>query len=336
MRIVVTGGAGYIGGHTVVELLAAGHDIVVVDNFSNAKPEAIRRIQELAGRPVELHAVDLLDEAGLDAAFAGGADAVVHFAGLKSVGESMREPLRYFRNNVEGTLALLRVMERHDLRRIVFSSSATVYGLSEQMPLREDAPLGAINPYGTTKVHIEQILGDLAHADDRWHCALLRYFNPVGAHPSGRIGEDPSGVPQNLVPFLAQVAVGRRPELVIFGDDYPTPDGTCIRDYIHVVDLAQGHLAALERLEAFPGATAWNLGTGRGSSVKDVLAAFERAVGRALPHSIGARRPGDAAVSYADPAKARDELGWQAGRTLDEMCADHWRWQEHNPQGYPS
>jgi UDP-glucose 4-epimerase len=336
MRILVTGGAGYIGGHTVLELLRAGHDVDVVDNLVNAKPAAVARIEELAGKEAQLHPVDLLDEAALAAVFsAAPVDAVIHFAGLKAVGESVANPLRYYQNNVAGTTNLLQVMDANDVRSIVFSSSATVYGTAEKVPFAEDEPIGAINPYGQTKVQIEQILTDVAAADDRWHAALLRYFNPVGADPSGRIGEDPQGTPNNLVPYIAQVAVGRRDTLVIHGDDYPTPDGTCIRDYIHVVDLAQGHLAALEHLDKFPGATAWNLGTGHGSSVKEVLASFERAVGRPIPHRIGPRRAGDAPVSYADVRKAERDLGWHAARSLDEMCADHWRWQRENPQGYP-
>jgi UDP-glucose 4-epimerase len=336
MRILVTGGAGYIGGHTVVEMLRAGHDVVVVDNFVNAKRSAVPRIEELGGRSVDLFAVDVLDEGGLTTAFESGPiDAVIHFAALKAVGESVAQPLRYFENNVAGTMRLLRVMDEHDVRRVVFSSSATVYGASDDVPFTEDAPLGAINPYGVTKVQIEQILSDVAAADERWHCASLRYFNPVGADPSGRIGEDPHDVPNNLVPFIAQVAVGRRDRLTIFGDDYPTPDGTCVRDYIHVVDLARGHLAGLDRLDEFPGAHAWNLGTGHGSSVREVLTSFERAVGHPIPHVVGPRRAGDAAVSYADVSKAERDLGWKAEKSLDEMCVDHWHWQEQNPQGYP-
>jgi UDP-glucose 4-epimerase len=336
MRILVTGGAGYIGGHTVVEMLRAGHDVVVVDNFVNAKRSAVPRIEELGGRSIELFAVDVLDEVGLATAFESGpVHAVIHFAALKAVGESVAQPLRYYENNVAGTMRLLRVMDEHDVRRVVFSSSATVYGASDEVPFTEDAPLGAINPYGVTKVQIEQILSDVAAADERWHCASLRYFNPVGADPSGRIGEDPHDVPNNLVPFIAQVAVGRRERLTIFGDDYPTPDGTCVRDYIHVVDLARGHLAALGRLDEFPGAHAWNLGTGHGSSVRDVLTSFERAVGHPIPHIVGPRRAGDAPISYAAVSKAERDLGWNAEKSLDEMCVDHWHWQEQNPQGYP-
>ncbi|MQA03958.1 MAG: UDP-glucose 4-epimerase GalE [Streptosporangiales bacterium] len=338
MRVLVTGGAGYIGSHTTLALLEAGHDVMIVDNLTNSYEEAVRRVSELAGREPELHLVDLLDEGALDDLFARmELDAVVHIAGLKAVGESVADPLRYYSTNIGGTLALLRVMQRHDVFRLVFSSSATVYGLhgeAEDMPLHEDLQLGAVNPYGQTKVHIEQILTDVAAADARWRLALLRYFNPVGAHPSGRIGEDPQGVPANLLPFTAQVAIGRRDKLVVFGDDYPTPDGTGVRDYIHVLDLAEGHLAALEHLDEFPGANAWNLGTGTGSSVLEVLHAFERAVGHQLPSVVADRRPGDAAVSYCDPSKAQRDLGWRASRALDEMCADHWRWQQQNPYGY--
>lgn len=340
MRVLVTGGAGYIGSHTVVALLEAGHEVVVVDNLANAQPESLRRAEAITGTAVALHDADVLDEEALDRVFGDGAiDAVVHFAALKAVGESVAEPLRYYTTNVGGTLTLLRVMERHGVHRLVFSSSATVYGIygdADDMPLREDVRLGAVNPYGETKVQVERILTDVAAADERWRFGLLRYFNPVGAHPSGTIGEDPTGVPNNLLPYIAQVAVGRRDRLTVFGDDYPTADGTGVRDYIHVVDLAAGHLAALEHLDAFPGAHAWNLGTGTGSSVLEVLHAFERAVGRPIPHVVADRRPGDAPVSYCDPSKAKRDLGWQAERSLDQMCADHWRWQHQNPDGYRS
>jgi UDP-glucose 4-epimerase len=345
MRILVTGGAGYIGSHTVVQLLEAGHDVVVVDNLSNSSPESLRRVEELTGREAPLEEIDLLDAPAVDKVFGSafngrGVDAVIHFAGLKAVGESVELPLRYYANNISGTLVLLQAMQRAHVRTLVFSSSATVYGAPEQMPITEDFRLGAVNPYGRTKEHIEGILTDLAasvpsSADDAWHIALLRYFNPVGSHASGRIGEDPAGIPNNLMPYVAQVAVGRRPELVVHGDDYPTPDGTCVRDYVHVVDLARGHLAALAALPDRPGARAWNLGTGQGSSVYDVLHAFERAVGHELPSRVGPRRPGDAPVSYCDPARAEAELGWKAELSLDDMCADAWRWQSANPEGYP-
>lgn len=335
MRVLVTGGAGYIGSHTALELLRAGHDVVVVDNLINSHEEALRRVEELAGRPLTFHRVDLLDRPALEAVFAASpVDAVIHFAGLKSVGESVREPLRYFHNNVTGTLILLETMAAAGVRDIVFSSSATVYGDPARVPVREDFPLSAENPYGRTKLMIEDILRDLHRADPAWSIAILRYFNPVGADPSGRLGEDPSGVPNNLVPYIAQVAVGRLPKLLVYGGDYPTPDGTGIRDYIHVMDLAEGHLRALEKLAGKPGAVSYNLGTGRGYSVLEVVRAFEQASGRAIPVEIVDRRPGDAAVSYADPALAARELGWQAARDLEAMVADHWRWQSMNPDGY--
>ena len=335
MHILVTGGAGYIGSHTCVELLAAGYDVTVVDNLVNSKREAIDRVSELAGRPLAFHQADLLDRAALDAIFAASpVDAVIHFAGLKAVGESVAQPLRYYHNNITGTLLLCEAMAAHGVKTLVFSSSATVYGDPSSVPITEDSPLGALNPYGRTKLMVEEILRDLYVADAAWNIALLRYFNPVGAHASGRIGEDPNGIPNNLVPYIAQVAVGKLPELRVFGDDYPTPDGTGVRDYIHVVDLALGHLKALEKLATAPGVVAYNLGTGRGYSVLEVLAAFERACGHPIARRIVARRPGDSAVTYADPARANRELGWAAERDIDEMCADVWRWQSHNPNGY--
>jgi UDP-glucose 4-epimerase len=335
MRVLVTGGAGYIGSHTALELLRAGHDVVVVDNLINSHEKALRRVEELAGRPLTFHRVDLLDRPALEAVFAAGpVDAVIHFAGLKSVGESVREPLRYFHNNVTGTLILLETMAAAGVRDIVFSSSATVYGDPARVPVREDFPLSAENPYGRTKLMIEDILRDLHRADPAWSIAILRYFNPIGAHPSGRLGEDPNGIPNNLVPYIAQVAVGRLPLLRVYGGDYPTPDGTGIRDYIHVMDLAEGHLRALEKLAGKPGVVSYNLGTGRGYSVLEVVRAFEQASGRTIPVEIVERRPGDAAVSYADPDLAARELGWQAARDLEAMVADHWRWQSMNPEGY--
>ncbi len=337
MRILVTGGSGYIGSHTVLALLEAGHDVVVIDNLANSNQESLRRVGEIAGRSAEFLQVDLLDETALDNAFSSqNVDAVIHFAGLKAVGESVEKPLYYYHNNVGGTLNLLRCMERHDVRTLVFSSSATVYGASEEVPLVEKLPLDAVNPYGRTKEQIEDILSDVGAADERWNIALLRYFNPVGAHESGRIGEDPTGTPNNLLPFVAQVAVGRREKVMVFGNDYPTPDGTGIRDYIHVVDLAAGHLAALDYVHSHSGVHRWNLGTGKGSSVLEVLAAFSAAAGHEVPYEFGPRRPGDAAVSYADPSAALADLGWSAHKTLQQMCDDHWRWQKENPLGYSS
>lgn len=336
MKILVTGGTGYIGSHTVLALLGAGHDVVVMDNLANSSRTSLERVEELAGRSVEAFAqVDLLDPAGLDALFAAHRpEAVIHFAGLKAVGESAELPLWYYRTNVAGTLNLLDAMAAHGCRSIVFSSSATVYGAPEEMPLTEKQPMDAQNPYGRTKEHIEDMLVDLAASDPSWNVALLRYFNPVGAHESGRIGEDPTGVPNNLLPFIAQVAVGRREKLRVFGADYPTADGTGVRDYIHVVDLADGHLRALDHIAEHGGVRTWNLGTGKGYSVLEVHAAFERASGRSIPYEIADRRPGDAAVSYADPSTALAELGWSADRDLDTMCRDHWNWQRSNPEGY--
>jgi UDP-glucose 4-epimerase len=335
MKILVTGGAGYIGSHTCVELLNAGYEIVVVDNLSNSSEESLRRVQQLTGKTLIFHHVDLLDQQALDGVFASHPiRAVIHFAGLKAVAESVSIPLRYYHNNITGTLILCEVMKAHGVRNIVFSSSATVYGNPQSMPILEDFPLSATNPYGRSKLIIEDILRDLYIADNTMNIAILRYFNPVGAHTSGRIGEDPNGIPNNLVPYIAQVAVGKLPYLRVFGNDYPTPDGTGIRDYIHVVDLALGHLKALDRLASNPGVVTYNLGTGRGTSVMEMLAAFERAAGKHIPYQVMARRPGDVPTSYADPSKAERELGWKAIRGIDEMCADTWRWQSLNPQGY--
>lgn len=331
--ILVTGGAGYIGSHTVLVLLEAGYRVLVVDNLSNSSRESLRRVEALTGKTVTFFHTNLLDRDALDVIFTDHAvSAVIHFAGLKAVGESVSIPLKYYHNNITGTLILLNVMGAHGVKKLVFSSSATVYGENDDMPLREDFPLSATNPYGRTKLMIEEILRDVAHADPAWHIALLRYFNPVGAHPSGQIGEDPNGIPNNLMPYITQVAVGKLAQLSVFGDDYPTPDGTGVRDYIHVMDLADGHLKALENLS--PGAAAFNLGRGRGYSVLEVVAAFERASGRKIPHKIVARRPGDVPTSYADPTRAVHELGWHATRTLDDMCRDAWRWQSQNPNGY--
>ncbi|MCK6386869.1 MAG: UDP-glucose 4-epimerase GalE [Zoogloea sp.] len=335
--ILVTGGAGYIGSHTCVELLAAGYEVLVVDNFSNSKPEALRRVEEIAGRKLgAFYRADIRDKAALREVFKAHAiDAVIHFAALKAVGESVAKPLMYYDNNIAGTVALAEVMAEAGVKSLVFSSSATVYGDPASVPIREDFPTGPTNPYGRTKWMMEFVLSDLAAADPEWRVALLRYFNPVGAHASGRIGEDPNGLPNNLMPYVSQVAVGRLPQLRVFGGDYPTPDGTGVRDYIHVVDLAVGHVAAVRRLTERPGVLTVNLGTGRGYSVIEVVKAFEKASGRPVPFEIVARRPGDVAQCYAEPGLAERELGWRAERGIDEMCADAWRWQSSNPEGYP-
>jgi UDP-glucose 4-epimerase len=335
MKVLVTGGAGYIGSHTCVELLAAGCEVVVFDNLCNSRQEALRRVARIAGRTPEFVCGDVRDSEALARLFAAHRiDAVIHFAGLKAVGESVERPLAYYDNNVHGSIALLQAMSDAGVRTLVFSSSATVYGDPASVPIREDFPLSATNPYGRSKLMVEDILRDLAHADASWRLAILRYFNPVGAHESGLIGEDPAGVPDNLLPFVGQVAVGRLPELAVFGDDYPTPDGTGVRDYIHVVDLARGHLKALAALRQRTGVLTANLGTGRGYSVLEMVAAFARASGRAIPYRIAPRRPGDVAACYADPACAAEALGWRAEFDLDRMCADAWRWQSLNPDGY--
>ncbi|MEX5247983.1 UNVERIFIED_CONTAM: UDP-glucose 4-epimerase GalE [Kocuria sp. CPCC 205295] len=338
MRILVTGGTGYIGSHTVLALLQAEHDVIVLDNLANSSKTSLERVHQLAGREVlGFEEVDLLDQPGLHRVFEQWKpEAVIHFAGLKAVGESNEKPLWYYSNNVGGTLNLLHAMEDSGCRTIVFSSSATVYGDVETMPLTEKVDKDATNPYGRTKEQIEDILADIAASDDRWNVALLRYFNPVGAHESGIIGEDPTGIPNNLMPFVAQVAVGRREKLKVFGGDYPTPDGTGVRDYIHVVDLADGHVRALEWLADNGGAKIWNLGTGRGYSVLEVREAFEKASGVEIPYEIVDRRPGDVAINYADPASALADLGWSADRDMDTMCRDHWNWQKNNPMGYAS
>ena len=333
--VLVTGGAGYIGSHTCVELLAAGQRVVVVDNLSNSSETAIDRARELAAGELAFHRVDLRDRDALGEVFAREAiDRVVHFAGLKAVGESVEIPLEYYDNNLAGTVCLLEAMAAHGVRDLVFSSSCTVYGDPEVVPITEDAPIGAVNPYGRTKLFIEEMLRDVAAADPGWRMLLLRYFNPVGAHPSGRIGEDPGGVPNNLMPFAMQVAVGRLERLRVFGGDYDTPDGTCIRDYIHVVDLADAHLAALDALDAVEGCRAVNVGTGTGSSVLEVVAAASRAVGHDIPYDIVGRRAGDVPCVFADTSLARELLGWTARYDLDDMCRDHWNWQRNNPDGY--
>ena len=335
MRILVTGGAGYIGSHTVVELLQAGFDVTVADNFSNSSPEVLQRIAAICQKEVEFHEIDLCDSKALDDLLArGNFSAVIHFAGLKAVGESVEKPLAYYENNVAGSLNLFRSMSDHGVKNLVFSSSATVYGDPEKVPIDETSDLGPTNPYGRTKLMIEDILRDIQASDEEWNIVLLRYFNPIGAHESGLIGEDPRGIPNNLLPFVAQVAVGRRTELAVFGDDYSTPDGTGVRDYIHVVDLAAGHLRALMAIEKNPGLLCCNLGTGTGYSVLEVVAAFSRACGIAIPYKIVPRRPGDIATCYADPALALKILGWRAERDLHTMCIDAWRWQSENPDGY--
>jgi len=335
MKILVSGGAGYIGSHTVIQLVAAGHDVVIVDNFSNANPTVLGRMESLTGTPLALHSFDLCDYDKTEHLFAAeGFDAVIHFAGYKAVGESVEKPLDYYENNLGSTFSLVRAMQKHDVDKLVFSSSATVYG-TDQAGATEDRPTFATNPYGWTKVMQEQILRDVAVAAPEMRFALLRYFNPVGAHESGTIGEDPSGTPNNLMPYIAQVAVGKRDKLMVFGDDYDTPDGTGVRDYIHVEDLAAGHVAALEALTTTTeGVSIWNLGSGHGTSVLELLHAFERAVGRELPYEVVARRPGDVAVSYADASKANRELGWSTTKSVDEMAADTWRWQSQNPHGF--
>jgi len=335
--VLVTGGAGYIGSHTMVELLAAGQDVVCLDNFSNSSPEAIRRVEKITGRQVTVVEGDVRDGETLDVLLKRRPiDRVVHFAALKAVGESVAKPLAYYDNNVTGTLSLLAACQRANVKRFVFSSSATVYGNPQTLPLTETAPLSAVNPYGATKLMVERILEDLCAADPEFSAVSLRYFNPVGAHESGSIGEDPRDIPNNLFPFITQVAVGKRPHLNVFGNDWPTRDGTGVRDYIHVVDLALGHLAAIEFAAKHSGYVAINLGTGRGTSVLEMVKAFETATGGRVPHVIAPRRAGDVAECWADPALARSLLGWTAQRTLEQMCASGWKWQQDNPDGYRS
>jgi UDP-glucose 4-epimerase len=341
-KILVTGGAGYIGSHTCVELLGAGYGIIVLDNLDNSSQEALARVQQLTGSQLEFYQADIRDQGALREIFASHAvEAVIHFAGLKAVGESVALPLRYYQNNITGTLVLLEAMAEAGVKEMVFSSSATVYGEPASVPIREDFPLSATNPYGRTKLMIEEILRDVWRADPAWNMTLLRYFNPVGSHVSGLLGEDPHGIPNNLMPCIAQAAGGRLKELSVFGNDYPTPDGTGVRDYIHVVDLARGHIAALRHAAGrpreeggFPSVLTYNLGTGRGYSVLEMVHAFEKVSGRKVPYRIAGRRPGDIAACYADPSLANRELGWKAERTIEEMCADTWRWQVRNPDGF--
>lgn len=333
--VLVTGGAGFIGSHTSVELLNAGYDIIILDNFVNSKPESLKRIKELTGKDFKFYQADIRDEEAMTKVFAENKiDAVIHFAGLKSVPQSVKEPLNYYDNNIAGTVCLCRVMDKAGCKKLVFSSSATVYGSKNPSPLREDMPTGGTtNPYGTTKYFIEQILQDLCVSDSEWGVSILRYFNPIGAHKSGRIGEDPNGIPGNLMPYITQVAIGKLECLNVCGNDYPTPDGTGVRDYIHVVDLALGHIKALDRLPKVKGCEVYNLGTGKGYSVLDVVKAFEKASGIKINYRIAPRRAGDVACCYADATKAKEVLGWQAKYDIDDMCADSWRWQSQNPNG---
>jgi len=335
MNILVTGGAGYIASHTNMELLNAGYEVVVVDNLSNSSKESIKRVEKLTGKSISFYENDILDKKALQRIFKDKKiDAVIHFAGLKAVGESCKIPLQYFKNNVTGTVNLLEVMEEYEVRNLVFSSSATVYGDPMTVPITEDFPLSATNPYGRTKLMIEDILRDLYAADNRWNIAILRYFNPIGAHESGEIGEDPNGIPNNLVPYIAKVASGVLDKINVFGNDYDTPDGTGVRDYIHVVDLALGHIKAIEKLTSKPGLVTYNLGTGRGYSVLEIIENYEKACNKKLPYIITERRPGDIASSYADPSKAEKELGWKAARGIEQMCKDSYNWQSKNPNGY--
>ena len=335
MKILVTGGAGYIGSHTCVLLLEAGYDVVVVDNLCNSKEEALRRVERITGKTLAFYKQDLLDREGLEKVFSKeNPDAVIHFAGLKAVGESVQIPLTYYHNNITGTLILLETMEKYNCKKIVFSSSATVYGVPKKVPIKEDFPLSTTNPYGATKLMIENILRDLQTSDKKWGIVILRYFNPIGAHKSGLIGEDPKGIPNNLLPYIAQVAVGKRDRLSVFGNDYNTKDGTGVRDYIHVVDLARGHLKAIDKIRDAHGVFTFNLGTGNGYSVLEVIRAFENACGKAVPYTIVQRRPGDVAECYADPEYAEKELNWRAKYGIERMCEDSWRWQKNNPNGY--
>ncbi len=335
MRVLVTGGAGYIGSHTVVELLNAGHEVVVVDDLSNSSEESLHRVEQITGKKVNYYNINILDRKSLENVFEeNNIDSVIHFAAFKAVGESVSQPLKYYSNNISGTLVLCETMKKYNVKNIVFSSSATVYGDPHTVPINEDFPLSVTNPYGRTKLIMEDVLRDLYASDNDWNIALLRYFNPSGAHESGLIGEDPNGIPSNLMPFVTQVAIGKIDQLSVFGGDYETEDGTCVRDYIHVVDLAKGHLSALAKLDKKPGLVTYNLGTGTGYSVLDVIKAFEKASGITIKHSVVDRRPGDVKACYADPTFARNELGWKAEKTIEDMCAVSWRWQEMNPNGF--
>ncbi|MBO5683104.1 MAG: UDP-glucose 4-epimerase GalE [Clostridia bacterium] len=335
MAILITGGAGYIGTHTIVELLAEGREVVCIDNYSNSKPEALKRVKEISGKDFKFYEVDLLDIDALERVFRENEiDSCIHFAGLKAVGESCEKPLLYYHNNLTGTFNLCSLLSKYGAKKIVFSSSATVYGKPESVPIKEDFPLSTTNPYGETKRMIERILSDLYTADNEWSVSILRYFNPIGAHESGRIGEDPRGIPNNLLPYVAQVATGKRPYLSVFGNDYNTHDGTGVRDYIHVVDLAKAHLRAIERAEKRTGVEFFNIGTGNGYSVLDVVNAYERVTGATVSYKISERRPGDIDECYADPTKAEELLGWRAEKTLEDMCKDSYRWQKNNPEGY--
>lgn len=335
MKILVTGGAGFIASHTNVELLNAGYEVVIVDNLINSSKKSIDRVEELTGKKITFYEEDLLNEKALDDIFdKEKIDSVIHFAALKAVGESCEIPLRYFDNNLTGTLNLLKVMEKHNVKSLVFSSSATVYGKPKTVPIKEDFPLSVSNPYGRTKLIIEDMLRDIYKSDNGWNIAILRYFNPIGAHESGRIGENPNGIPNNLLPYIAKVAAGQLECVNVFGDDYDTPDGTGVRDYIHISDLADGHIKALQKLSEHPGLVTYNLGTGVGYSVLEIIKSFEKACGKKIPYKIAPRRAGDIDMCYADPLKAKEELGWEAARGIDKMCEDAWRWQVQNPNGY--
>ena len=335
MKILVTGGAGFIASHTNVELLNAGYEVVIVDNLINSSRKSIDRVEELTGKKIIFYEEDLLNEKALDDIFdKENIDSVIHFAALKAVGESCEIPLRYFDNNLTGTLNLLKVMEKHNVKSLVFSSSATVYGKPETVPIKEDFPLSVSNPYGRTKLITEDMLRDIYKSDNEWNIAILRYFNPIGAHESGRIGENPNGIPNNLLPYIAKVAAGQLECVNVFGDDYDTPDGTGVRDYIHISDLAEGHIKALQKLSEHPGLVTYNLGTGVGYSVLEIIKSFEKACGKKIPYKIAPRRAGDIDMCYADPLKAKEELGWEAARGIDKMCEDAWRWQVQNPNGY--